>query len=76
VILLASWITAMVATDGRVRTFFATSAVGLLCLSCYWYGASEFSAEEIIGSVAVSILGVIIGFDVRRRTETKNETKR
>ena len=64
-ILLASWACRYSATHWWVRAISEAIAISLLCLSCYWFGAAEYTTPEISSSVAVSLLGTGIGVGIR-----------
>lgn len=75
IIQLTTWIVASASKDKRFRGPFAALAVGQLCLSCYWFGASEFTKIEILSSISVTILGIIIGSSMQSYQAPKTQTE-
>ena len=66
VVLLALWTTAMGARHWHTKAPLFFLAIGLLCLQSYWLGTGGVERIEFISSVAVTILGTIIGLTLKR----------
>ena len=73
VIQLTTWILATGLRNQPLRLAFTVAAVSQLCLSSYWFGASDFTETEMISSVCVAVLGIAIGSGIRRHAKMQGK---